>query len=279
MLITIIHSANLNDAIKQQLLKAMPGELSQKNQYYVLKHQSRLSKDALRALRQQCELDINTLPEQFQPEQVSLLITDMDSTLISIECIDEIADFLGIKSDVAAITSAAMRGEIDFNTALQQRVRLLQGLDASVLERVYSERLQLNPGAEVLMSSLRTKGIKTALVSGGFTYFTAQLERRLELDYSLANQLEIINNQLTGNVLGDIVNGSTKAVYLRQLAQQNNIPLSSTIAVGDGANDLEMLGCAGLGVAYHAKPTVQQQADIVINYSGLDAILHLLSDK
>jgi len=279
MRFTIIHSATLDDTTIQRILKVIPGDLSFKNQFYLLSHEKSIPRDTLNALRQQCELDINTLPEQFDPSQVHLLISDMDSTLISIECIDEIADFLGIKAEVATITGAAMRGEIDFNTALQQRVSLLKGLDADVLGHVYDERLQLNPGAEVLMSSLRASSIKTALVSGGFTYFTDRLETRLQLDYSRANQLEIIDNRLTGRVLGDIVNGSTKAAYLQQLAQQNNIPLSGTIAVGDGANDLEMLRRAALGVAYHAKPTVQQQADIVINYSGLDAILHLLSDK
>ncbi|NOZ55075.1 MAG: phosphoserine phosphatase SerB [Gammaproteobacteria bacterium] len=279
MLFTIIHTTDLNDTREKQLLDAVPGELSQQNQFYLLKHHQPVSKHELSALRQKISCDINMLPEWFDPAQVRLLITDMDSTLISIECIDEIADFLGIKPDVAAITRAAMRGEIDFNTSLQQRVSLLKGLSADVLHNVYNERLRLNSGAKVLMTSLRNAGIKTALVSGGFTYFTERLESRLQLDYSLANQLEIIDNRLTGVVLGQIVDGSVKAAYLTQIAHQNNIPLSATIAVGDGANDLEMMNKAGLGIAYHAKPSVQQQADIVFNHSGLDAILHLLSDK
>ena len=207
----------------------------------------------------------------------ALLITDMDSTLISIECVDEIADFLGIKDKVAEITESAMRGEIDFNTSLQKRVKLLKGLDYGVLEKVYQERLQLNPGAEKLIATLQSVGIKTALVSGGFTYFTERLKKRLKLDFTLSNTLEVQDGKLTGSVLGDIVNGDVKAGFLKQLAQQLGVDLSRTIAVGDGANDLLMMGLAGLGVAYRAKPKVQQQSDVVLNYSGLDAILHFLN--
>ncbi|MEJ2181804.1 MAG: phosphoserine phosphatase SerB [Gammaproteobacteria bacterium] len=243
----------------------------------MLGHEAPVTFESLAALRQQFSFDVNSVPESFQPGRVALLITDMDSTLISIECVDEIADFLGIKEHVATITESAMRGEIDFNTSLQQRVNLLKGLDYSALESVYQERLKLNAGAEKLMTSLKAMGIKTALVSGGFRYFTDRLQERLSLDYSLSNVLEEKDGLLTGNVIGNIVNGEVKANFLSELAEQLNADLSQTIAVGDGANDLLMMGRAGLGVAFRAKPKVQQQADVVLNHSGLDAILHFLS--
>lgn len=274
---TIIHTPSLGIDSQQILIDAIPGELIHSGDFYTLRHESPVTKEKMLALREQFSFDINNVPESFQSDQLALLITDMDSTLISIECVDEIADFVGVKEHVAKITESAMRGEIDFNTSLQQRVKLLKGLDCGALEIVYQERLKLNAGAENLMASLKAMGIKTALVSGGFRYFTDRLKERLNLDFTLSNVLEEKDGQLTGNVIGDIVNGEVKANYLSELAKQLDIDLSQTIAVGDGANDLLMLGRSGLGVAYRAKPKVQQQADVVLNHSGLDAILHFLS--
>ena len=230
----------------------------------------------LAALRRRHDCDLNVLPPDFHPARVGLLISDMDSTLISIECIDEIADFAGLKPQVAAITEAAMRGEIDFETSLQRRVALLAGLPMEVLERVYEERLRLNPGAETLVEELRARGIPFALVSGGFTVFTERLRQRLGLDFTLANELEIENGRLTGRVKGDIVGAQAKARFLRDLCQRLGISGDQVIAVGDGANDLEMMRQAGLSVAYHAKPAVQARADLAINHGGLDAILAAL---
>jgi len=200
----------------------------------------------------------------------------MDSTLINIECVDEIADFAGLKPQVAAITTAAMRGEIDFETSLQQRVSLLKGTPSDVLMQIYQQRLRLNPGAELLLAGLRTRDIKTALVSGGFTVFTDKLKTRLQLDYTLANELEMIDDRLSGKIKGAIVGAHAKTDFLSQLCEQLAISTTQAIAVGDGANDLEMMRIAGLSVAYHAKPAVQANADIVINHSGLDAILEFL---
>jgi phosphoserine phosphatase len=202
----------------------------------------------------------------------------MDSTLINIECIDEIADFIGVKPQVAAITAAAMRGEIDFETSLTRRVALLEGLDAHALEHVYHERLRLNPGAESLLAGLRTREIHFALVSGGFTFFTQRLKERLQIDSTLANELEIVAGRLTGRVLGTIVGAQGKAGFLTRLCKELGITPEQAIAVGDGANDLQMMQAAGLSVAYHAKPAVQAQAAIALNASGLDAILALLDD-
>lgn len=274
----IIHAANLDKESIEVICTSIPCELVRREGFYTAEHRDSVSQETLAGLREQLKVDINSVPANFESQQTRLLITDMDSTLISIECVDEIADYLSIKDKVSEITESAMRGEIDFNTSLKKRVKLLQGLDYGVLEKVYQERLTLNPGAENLVSGLQDKNIKTALVSGGFTFFTDRLKERLGLDFTLSNTLEVNDNKLTGEVVGEVVNGEVKATYLKQIANELNIDLNQAIAVGDGANDLPMLGLAGLGVAYRAKPVVQQQADVILNYAGLDAILHFLDN-
>jgi phosphoserine phosphatase len=205
-----------------------------------------------------------------------LVAMDMDSTLITIECIDEIADFCGLKAEVAAITEASMRGEIkDFNESLTRRVALLKGLDASALERVYEERLQLSPGAERMLEGARAAGLKTLLVSGGFTFFTERLKARLGLDYTRANTLEIVDGKLTGKVVGEIVNADVKARTLIETCAQIGIDPKRAIAMGDGSNDLKMMAEAGLSVAFRAKPVVRQSASLAFNFVGLDGLLRL----
>ncbi|WP_426116097.1 phosphoserine phosphatase SerB [Massilia sp. PWRC2] len=206
----------------------------------------------------------------------SLLAMDMDSTLITIECIDEIADMQGLKPQVAAITEAAMRGEIGFADSLRQRVALLKGLDAAALHRVYDERLQLSPGADALLAAVKAANIKTLLVSGGFTFFTDHLRARLGLDYSNANSLEIIDGKLTGQVAGAIVDAEAKRDTVKLVCEQLGIAPSQAIVMGDGANDLQMMAIAGLSVAFRAKPVVQRQAAVALNFSGLDGVLHIL---
>ncbi|VFR19013.1 Phosphoserine phosphatase [plant metagenome] len=207
--------------------------------------------------------------------QCKVLAMDMDSTLINIECIDEIADIVGRKPEVSAITEAAMRGEIkDFSESLRRRVALLEGVPAEALERVYTERLRLNPGAEKLVSTAQAAGIKVLLVSGGFTFFTDRLRERLSLDAAHANVLEIDRGVLTGKVTGDIVDAYGKAVHLREFARQHGAAQEEIIAIGDGANDLQMLGLAGYSVAYRAKPVVRQQARYALSHSGLDGVLN-----
>jgi len=223
------------------------------------------------------ELDFAFTPEGRRLADYRMFITDMDSTLISIECIDEIADMQGLKSEVAAITEAAMRGEIDFRESLTRRVGLLAGLPETALGRVFHERLKLNPGAETLIAGLKKAGIVTVLVSGGFTYFTERLQKQLGFDYAVANQLEIRAGKLTGRVKGDIVDGEAKRHTLQLVCRHHGFSPEAVIAAGDGANDLPMLGAAGVGIAYHAKPVVREHADYALNHSGLDGILNLFA--
>jgi phosphoserine phosphatase len=201
-----------------------------------------------------------------------LLVSDMDSTLISIECIDEIADLKGIKPQVAEITERAMRGELDFSAALRERVALLAGLPEAALQEVYEQRLRLNPGAAQLLAACREAGIRTLLVSGGFTYFTDRLKAELGLDEAHANQLEVIDGKLTGRVLGGIVDAETKQRLLIAARERLGLRPDQVLAVGDGANDLPMLREAGVGIAYHAKPRVSAEADLAVEYGGLDVI-------
>lgn len=232
--------------------------------------------DSVAQWRQRLGCDVNALPQGFDPTRARLVVSDMDSTLISIECIDEIADFAGRKPEVSAVTEAAMRGELDFAQSLTKRVALLKGLPETVLDRVYSERLKLNAGAEQFLAGLKRHDIRFALVSGGFTFFTERLRARLGIDFTLANTLEIEDGKLTGKVIGSIVGAEAKAGFLLQLCEELGIEPQQAVAMGDGANDLKMMGVAGLGIAYRAKPRVQEQAHCAINHGGLDAILGLL---
>ena len=204
-----------------------------------------------------------------------LVVFDMDSTLITSEVIDELALEAGVGPEVAAITEQAMRGEIDFTESLLKRVSLLEGLDEHILETI-AKRLQLTEGAETLFHNLHNLGFKTAVISGGFSYFGHYLQKKLNIDYVYANTLEIEEGKLTGKVLGQIVDGKRKAELLELIAKKENIRLEQTIAVGDGANDLPMLGKAGLGIAFRAKPIVRESAKQAISTLGLDAILYLM---
>lgn len=207
-----------------------------------------------------------------------LICFDMDSTLIQTECIDELAERAGVGEQVKAITECAMRGEIDFKESFTERVALLKGLDESVMKEI-AENLPITEGVERLMFVLKHYGYKIAILSGGFTYFGEHLKRNFGIDYVYANELEIVDGKLTGRYLGEIVDGKRKAELLRLLAQVEKVDIAQTIAVGDGANDLPMLSTAGLGIAFHAKPKVVENAEQSINTIGLDGVLYFLGFK
>jgi phosphoserine phosphatase len=223
------------------------------------------------------QTDIGFLPKHFAPGNIKVLAMDMDSTLINIECIDEIADAVGKKKEVSEITEAAMRGEIkDFSESLRRRVALLEGVPAEALEGVFKERLRLNLGARELIAGAHAKGIHTLLVSGGFTFFTQKLQAELQLSETHANQLEIINDHLTGKVLGNIVDGAAKAAYVEARCLALNTNKHAAVTMGDGSNDLPMMHGAGLSIGYRAKPIVKEKADMAFDHVGLDAWLDLL---
>ena len=222
------------------------------------------------------QLDITKLDFDAKLSEKGLLVMDMDSTAIQIECIDEIAKLAGTGELVSAITESAMRGELDFEQSLRRRVGTLKGAPESILQQV-REKLPLMPGLIETIKTLQQHGWKTAIASGGFTYFADYLKSLLNLDFAASNQFEIIDGTLTGNVKGSVVDAQYKANTLQKLAEEYNIPRKNTLAIGDGANDLAMMKVAGLGVAFHAKPKVQQQTQIVVNFADLTALLCLLS--
>ena len=223
------------------------------------------------------KLDFGFVPEGRRLGDFKLLVMDMDSTLITMETIDELADMIGIKAEVAKITESAMRGEIEYDESLRRRLALLKGLDESALQRVYDERLRFSPGAEQMLELVRAAGIRTLLVSGGFSYMTDRLKPRAKLDYTHSNVLEIANGKLTGKVIGDIVNADMKRATLLRVAAELGISRAQIAGVGDGANDLKFMAECGVSVAYRAKPVVRDKTTYAINYAELDAMLYLLS--
>jgi len=232
----------------------------------------------LRPLAERLNVDIAITALQPTPclSEPGLLLMDMDSTLIQCECIDEIADFMGIREQVAAITQLSMEGKLDFAASFTERVKLLKGLNMGVLQQVLDERIRLTDGAEELIKGLQAHGWKTGLVSGGFTFYTRHFESLLGLDFSLGNELEIIDGKLTGGFIGDIIDADSKRTALLAKAEEWNIPIAQTIAIGDGANDLPMIETAGMGIAFHAKPRVRELAPYALSHGGLDQTLDLL---
>ncbi len=225
-------------------------------------------------LQQICrEMRIDCFIQPAEGREKKLLISDMDSTMIAQECIDELADCVGLKAHVSAITERAMRGELDFASALRERVGLLKGLEEKQLETVFATRITLMPGARELVQTMRARGAYCVLVSGGFTFFTQRVAQALGFHADEANILEIDGGKLTGTVREPILDKESKREALHRIAQQQDVPLTATLAIGDGANDLPMIKDAGLGIAYHAKPIVVEQASAAIHFNDLTAAL------
>ena len=232
----------------------------------------------LLALRQRYQLDINWLPPHFDASRIGLFVSDMDNTLISIECIDEMADFAHLKDEITALTKRSLSGQLDFQQSFQQRLRLLKGLPIDVLEKIYQQRLRINAGGELLWHHLGALGIKTALISAGFLYFAEQLQQRLSIDDVFAHQLGVENGRLSGDVVGRVIAPQTKAEILQKLCLKYDVRPEHTVAIGDGANDLMMMRQAGIGIAYRAQQRVKQGADMVIDYGDLATVLDLFDD-
>ncbi len=224
------------------------------------------------------KLDCAWVPPGRRLADLRLVAMDMDSTLVTIESIDEMGGMLGIKDRVAQITAQAMRGEIDYAESLRRRVGLLAGLEEAAMERICEQRMHLSPGAEALVRRCRERGIRTLLVSGGFDFFTTRLQRRLGIDAVLSNVLELERGRLTGRVLGPIVDGGAKAEKLRAEMRRLGLRPEQLLAIGDGANDIPMMSAAGTSVAYRAKPAVRVHATHALDYAGLDGVLHLFTD-
>jgi phosphoserine phosphatase len=283
MQIALFHQDTINDQLIREIEKSHETlSISKKtSRTAVLELKDSLNAEQrshLRNLGVLHETDVGFLPKHFKGSDIKVLAMDMDSTLINIECIDEIADAVGKKNEVSEITEAAMRGEIkDFSESLRRRVALLKGVPATALDEVFSRRLHLNPGTKELIAGAHAKGIHTLLVSGGFTFFTQKLQAQLNLSETHANQLEIIDGFLTGQVLGNIVDGAAKAAYVEARCLALGANKHAAIAMGDGSNDLLMMQGAGLSIAYRAKPIVKEKADVAFDYVSLDACLDLFN--
>lgn len=223
------------------------------------------------------ELDCAFITPEQKLSDIKLIVMDMDSTLLAIESIDEIADMQNIKPQVSAITQQTMKGEISFEESLTRRTWLLRGVHQDALQKVYDERVRLSFGAEKMLQQAKRFGIKTMVLSGGFTFFTERIKEKLGLDFAAANVLEIENNKLTGKVVGEIIGRQGKAQVLKQVRDTLGLKREQIIAIGDGANDLDMMSESGISIAYHAKPIVKQHATYSINYVGLDGVIHLFT--
>jgi phosphoserine phosphatase len=276
-MILIIQGAEIETGDLKSLAKASGASGIERISATAFRLRNAVASPDIASLCERAKLDHALIPDDRKLADFKLLVMDMDSTLITIETIDELADLVNLKPQVAAITEQAMRGEIEYNQSLQRRVALLKGLDESALRRVYDERLKLSPGAEVLLAAAKKHGIKTLLVSGGFTYVTELLKPRLGLDYTYSNTLGLADGKLTGEVIGRIVNADAKRDELLRVSASLGIKREQIIGMGDGANDLKFMAECGVSVAYHAKPIVRGQTTHALNFCGLDAVVNFFS--
>jgi phosphoserine phosphatase len=271
----VVQGPALGAAQVQQLARLASSTTVEKIAEHAWRIRKAAPADAIAPYCERERIDFAFMAEGRRFADLKLLAMDMDSTLITIECIDELGDLAGCKSEIAAITAQAMRGELDYPQSLRKRVSLLAGLPEKALTQVYEERLLLTPGAEELVGACKRNGVKLLLVSGGFTFFTERLKTRLGIDYTISNRLEVAADRLTGQLLGEVVDAEAKAARFTAVMQEIGAAREQTVAIGDGANDLKMMALAGLSVAFHAKPVVRAQASCAISYCGLDAVLRL----
>jgi len=263
----ILHSQN--SILAQRLTNELQGELEERKSHFRI--HTNLSAD-LEQLRELYEVDINLLSKTFDYSQVALLVSDMDSTLITNETINDIAS-PDIATKVSSITEQAMNGHLDFTSSFKSKISLLKGTKSETLEQVYNEQLNLSKGAQELINFFKLIDVKIAVISGGLSYFAERLKNQLGFDNYRASNIEIADNCLTGNVIGEVIDADAKAQYIHELCAQYGLEKNQVVAIGDGANDLEMMKIAGLSVAYHAKPLLQKNCDVVIKYGGLDTVI------
>ena len=263
----ILHSQN--STLAQRLTNELQGELEERKSHFRI--HTNLSAD-LEQLRELYEVDINLLSKTFDYSQVALLVSDMDSTLITNETINDIAS-PDIATKVSSITEQAMNGHLDFTSSFKSKISLLKGTKSETLEQVYNEQLNLSKGAQELINFFKLIDVKIAVISGGLSYFAERLKNQLGFDNYRASNIEIADNCLTGNVIGEVIDADAKAQYIHELCAQYGLEKNQVVAIGDGANDLEMMKIAGLSVAYHAKPLLQKNCDVVIKYGGLDTVI------
>lgn len=276
MSVFLLHTTALDAPSVDAITAVAAGELEQRSSHYRFHLNNPPEKSVLLQLRQQFPFDINPIPASFDSEAVRLVVSDMDSTFITNECLDELAGVAAIKSEMEKITEAAMRGELDFVRSMEQRVAMLKGLPTEAMHEVYQQRVRLSAGAEEMVQGLRLRNIPVALISGGFVQFTSRLQQDYGLAFSHGIEPEEAEGSLTGSIKGEWIDAEGKAAYLEKLCDELSINTEQCIAIGDGANDVAMLQRAGLGIAFRGKPRVQEQADAVLNYSGLDAVLDFI---
>lgn len=264
----IVHSHEQETAKK--IAQEIQGEIEKNKKHFRIHTKTEFDIDNLRT---ENSVDLNIFDYSFDYSNIKLMVSDMDSTLISIETIDEVAKEVGLYSEVSLITEEAMQGNLDFSESFKKRLSILKGVRTESFEVVFNNRMKLNPGARELITFFSSNQIKTALVSGGITYFAEKVKNKLGIDTFKANEVEIIDESITGNALGKVVDGKAKAGYIEELCEFYDINSEQVIAIGDGANDLEMMKVAGLSVAYKGKPILRKNCTIQINHSGLDCLI------
>ena len=264
----IVHSNDLKTAERVALM--INGEIEIKNNHFRIHS---ITNFEIENLRSMVEADLNILDQSFDYNNIKLMVSDMDSTLISIETIDEVASEVGLSEEVSLITEEAMQGHLDFSESFKKRLSILKGTTSKSFHEVYKNKMMLNPGASELVIFFKSISIKTALVSGGINYFAEKVKERLDIDSFRANDVEIINGALTGKLIGRVIDAKAKAEYIEELCKHYDLHSKQVIAIGDGANDLEMMKLAGLSVAYHSKPILKKYCDIQINFGGLDCLI------